>query len=159
MIDEVLSNYESNRVSSFYMHKDINSKLRLGPCWDYDSTVGFVPYAQNPNHHFRNECKFFNELGSCSKYMNMYRDNFNKYEEMIVKEVDNLTKAYTANKAAIDRNNDRWPISVYVYPMTETMSSMTTYKEHLNYLQNWVKGRCDYLSEYLNKSTNFVFNW
>lgn len=35
-VQEISGNYECNGPKSVYMYKDVNEKLKAGPCWDFD---------------------------------------------------------------------------------------------------------------------------
>lgn len=152
MLDQVFANYEIDRFSSFYLHKDKGGKLKAGPVWDFDIAAGYsIPESM---HNLRKCNTWFIPFASNNEFMSLYANRLKGYSSMIYEEGQKLYAVANKNKDAIERNNKKWPIETYIYPMNDVLSSMKTYSEQLDFLVNYVRERCYFLNMTLSKYTD-----
>ncbi len=157
ILDQVLLNYEIDRYSSFFMYKDVGGKMQLGPVWDFDCCAGYV----SPNYNFNGYTPdedglyqantYFKGLYKNAQFRELYATRLHDYRQLFITRTENLRTVALKNKDAIDRNNEKWPVSTHVHPMNDTLDSLKTYNEQLDFLIDFVKNRYGYIDEKLAK--------
>lgn len=140
LLDQMFLNFEIDRFSSFFMHKDKGGKLVAGPVWDYDLSAGYVNPDPESDLYYSNNW-FVGLANSGTEFKKMYYAKLESYGDMINAEGKKLYDVYERNKLAINRNNKIWPIKTVIYPMNDKISSLKTYKAQLDYLVNYVSAR------------------
>lgn len=149
LLDQVLSNYEIDRYSSFYLHKDKGGKLVAGPVWDYDIAAGYA--IPDPTHDLRYCNTWFTMLGHYdAEFRRLYADRLQQHTNLFKSQAQKLYEVAEKNSEAIARNNEKWGFD-YVYPMPDAISSLKTYKAQLDYFVDFVTRRVDYLNTRLEK--------
>lgn len=147
ILDQVSSNYEIDRFSSFYFHKDKGGALIAGPVWDFDMAAGY--YNVNPAHEFRYVNNWFIGLGQNSvEFRKLYADRVEKHSQLFKREAQKLADVANAHRAAIERNNKKWPISEYVSPMPPEIAALNTYKKQLDFFTDFITRRIDYVVDF-----------
>ena len=148
------------------MHKDKNSKLKMGPIWDFNLAFGNADYCNGGDsnvwaYKFNERCSgdywqvpfWWERLLEDPVYVAMVKSRWNELragafsEERILGKIDTYTN--TLNKAgAIDQNFNAWKIlGTYIWPNNYIG---TTYAEENDYLKDWVKDRLSWLDTSIN---------
>jgi hypothetical protein len=180
-LDSVIDTYlveEFNKnldvgYDSFFLYKDQGGKLTFGPIWDFDIAFG------NSNEH---DCEQTYNLYTAIDYCNHYHSNewytvlmeYKWFRQLVLErwnseEVQtifgNLSQLATdtgvAGYNSYCRNFTRWPIlGQKINRETRYITSLTSYKEHYQYLANWIAERFTWLNENLELclSQNTVTN-
>ena len=141
LMDQIFLNWEIDRASRFYLYKDVGGKLFVGPVWDFDIAAGYLD--PNPEQGYNLANPWFSPLLK-TDFQNIAAAHLISHSEMIISKVENLDLIVSQNRLSIERNNLRWPI-VYVYPMNPTLSSLTTYNEHIDFLKDFIIKRVNHL--------------
>ncbi len=159
--NEIVKNVDAG-WDSFYMYKDAGGKLFFGPMWDFDlamgnancvkgfeSWKGFNPYnVLNVN---ANSNPWFCHALSKSWFRDLVKKRWNKLQGKINGIPKTVIKEAQTNYKSYCRNFDRWDVlgkQVYIEP-TE-ISSLTTFRQHYNYLSSWLNNRTKWLTKYIN---------
>ncbi|HEX2926687.1 MAG TPA: CotH kinase family protein [Ruminiclostridium sp.] len=168
--NEIVKNVDAG-WGSFYMYKDVKGKLCFGPMWDFDlamgnanctkgcdSWQGFNPYHvlnynANSNPWFCHALtnKWFRDL--VKKRWNELKSKINELPKTVIKEAESNFKSYS-------RNFEKWDVlgkQVYIEPAQIT--ALKTFKDHYNYLSDWLANRVNWLSKYYNSKdfSNGIF--
>ena len=143
ILDEVLLNNDMGY--SFYMYKKANGKLYLGPCWDFDQSCGISShggstykgwYAGSPH-------AWYLSLIEMPRFKALVKARYNEKKADIKEVTDSLEKTVNDNSYDFAMSNyvynnfgnkKRWRTMPEIY-------SMTTYKQHVEYLKTWLTNR------------------
>lgn len=111
IINEFFANYDS-QWNSYFMHKDINEKLKLGPVWDFDQSIGnSAPHIFNPQSTAMQNGVWFNRLLSDGKFLYQMTTRYHKLRKTTLSDkhlnwfMDSVTE-YLGD--AIARDWNRW---------------------------------------------------
>ncbi len=151
ILNELFYNTEFLQHSTF-MHKDIGSKLRLGPVWDLNLTMGNTIYAQSQGNYVGwvtptrvwTERLFLDQSFS-SKFINRYLEWRQKY---ISPDYFNQTieKQASILKKAQKRDYQRWK------------SHRPTFEYNLEIakLQKWLTNRIDWIDKNISSLPKLI---
>jgi hypothetical protein len=145
MINEIMCNDEIGYVKSIYMYKDkgTNSKICMGPLWDFDHVLGFM----SPHKYFKEtdtrrksyKHPFFNRFFGDSVFRAAYKTRWNeKYtdiasiESFIDQMANTLNKSQKANYAVW-----QWIDGV-------------NYDQEISKMKVWLRNRISYLNTEIN---------
>jgi len=171
LLNEMCKNVDAYRLSSFfYKNKDSkNSKLFIGPVWDYNLAWGNSDYynaSLTPDWHLlylSNNSSFlkndmfqlpfwWKKLYADKKFQRQFAERWfalrqNEFSlSTIFNFIDSLKTV--SNEARI-RNYLRWPIlGTYVWP---NYYIGYTYDDEINYFKNWITGRFSWMDKELLK--------
>lgn len=159
-IQEFVYNVELSAPRSIFMHKDGDGKWFMGPLWDFDAgfdfdwshmetnhtfftdyretVMGSNPYKRNGNYNYVPQ--FFTNLFGCKEFVQMYKEEWNKYADSIVTRNWAVMEKYIANlnNGAMNREALRWPIS------------RKTFQDEVAKMKQWLTNRAQYMTELIN---------
>ena len=157
IINELSKNIDAYRLSTYISF--INNSINMNIIWDFDLSFGLANYNDGFNHEgFVIESKiseyipdFWNNLWNSKliqeKLINRYKelrkdilsdDNLNNYIEELYKKIN----------TSAEKNFERWEIiGQDVWPNKNNFKS---YKEEVDYLQNWILKRLNFLDSKWN---------
>ena len=92
-------------------------------------------------------------LMSCERFYSMVRERYLELQPYIVNLYEDnrlgqnqIDKLVAENRAAIERNNEMWPMDV-AYSIYE-MKPLPTYEENVMHYRDWLRRRNDFLLSY-----------
>ncbi len=157
IICELGHNVDAYRLSTFF-YKDrtsVDSLFHFGPLWDFNLAFGNVDYCESQWV----EGWSYEHSGGCSNtprwWARFLEDPY--YQDRLKCRFDSLRQTVLSTEAILhyvdstgmllqassERNYDRWPIlSRYVWP---NFFIGDTYQEELNYLQQWLIRRLEWM--------------
>lgn len=112
MINEITKNIDGGEVSS-YFYKDLGSKIKAGPLWDFDMSMGntYVEEVNEPEGFLIIDTIWFNRLFQDQFFVNRYKNIYRKYRSSIWND-NNINAmidgALIELSPAISRNNEKW---------------------------------------------------
>jgi signal peptidase I len=143
-------NFDGYAFSQFY-HKDRNGKLRMGPLWDWDLSLGNPAYAEiwRTNKWRCDEVRgespeywWFKRLFEDPDFLQRYIDRWSELRTNILAESNLLARVdRLANevRSHIEKNYDRWPRLRKRF--NPSISIGPTYEDEVTHLKNWITGR------------------
>ena len=154
IIVELCKNIDGFRISTF-MHKDRNGKVKMGPVWDYNLSLGNANY----NTGWLTSGWYGDILGSSSypwwdrlfessafrllyadRWFALRRDVF--ATDRLLATIDDYA---TLLEEPQERNFDRWRIlGSYIWP---NWYIADTYQEEIDWMKDWVAGRLAWMDE------------
>ncbi len=167
IMNELTNNGDGYRISTFFhKKKDSNGgKLFAGPLWDFNLAYGNVDYLPlnqrtdtwlYPRYGPTN----YNTMHWWARLMDDpdYNDQFvSRWKELrngafhTDSIMDDMNSMILHLGEAIDRNYERWPIiGQYVWPNYYVGK---TYEEDVEYLENWINDRLDWIDANVFLST------
>jgi CotH kinase protein len=152
LTNELVKNVDAPFVSSVYLYKDRNQKLKMGPAWDFDLAAGNVDFseARDPRGwRIRDQSLWFNRLFQDPAFAKKVRDRWNSIKRS---QIDTLP-AYVDQLAATltishQENFRRWSLTQYDWPNAVVAGS---YAGELRYLKNWLAQRIAWMDRRLNE--------
>ena len=157
IINELSKNIDAYRLSTYISF--INNSINMNIIWDFDLSFGLANYNDGFNHEgfvIESEIKeyipdFWNNLWNSKliqekliyRYKELRKDilsdeNLNNYIEKLYKKIN----------TSAEKNFERWEIlGQDVWPNKNNFKS---YKEEVDYLQNWILKRLDFLDSKWN---------
>jgi len=125
-------------------------KLKMGPIWDFDISLGNINYNGNETTDgfwIKNEI-WFSRLFEDPSFVAQVKSRFNYFynNRNLFQEKINLNSSYLYE--AQERNFNKWQIlGVYVWPNNVYFP---TYDEEITYLKNWLDERFEWLNIAIN---------
>lgn len=158
--EEIVKNLDTG-WDSYYLYKEKGGKLYLGPLWDFDLSLGNANEGEetyygiftavrkgsgggNPWYYRPMELEWFREL-VVERWDEVKESIIDKIPQSILDEGSSKYKAYA-------RNFVRWPIfGTTQNRETEAIRNLKNYKEHYEYLAEWVRQRIEWLDEFYHQ--------
>ncbi|MCR5263579.1 MAG: CotH kinase family protein [Clostridiales bacterium] len=158
--EEIVKNLDTG-WDSYYLYKEKGGKLFLGPLWDFDLSLGNANEGEetyygiftavrkgsgggNPWYYHPMSHEWFRKL-VVERWDEVKKSIIDKIPQSILDEGKSKYKAYA-------RNFVRWPIFGTVQNReTEAITKLKNYREHYEYLAEWVKNRIDWLDEFYHQ--------
>ncbi len=160
LINELAHNADAYRISTF-MHKDRGGKLKMGPVWDFNLSLGndeqdfrqspetwIYQYNQNLPGDLWLVPFWWTRLADDPMFRSRVKE---RWEELRAGDwsnsslhqlVTDLTEPLIED-GAVDRNFDRWPVlGQHVYGNYQTYE---TYEEEVQYLSDWLDQRLTWM--------------
>ena len=149
MVDQVFTNWEANRLSSFYMYKEKGGKLSLGPVWDFDLAVGFSP--GQPRNAFVTENYWFMCLMDMPQFKANFKARYAQLSSQIAQIFDDIAYVQENHYLAINHNYEKWDVTEVIHPENHPyggtpMQYFTTYKEHAAFVETFLRDRVQFLN-------------
>lgn len=158
--EEIVKNLDTG-WDSYYLYKEKGGKLFLGPLWDFDLSLGNANEGEetyygiftavrkgsgggNPWYYRPMEIEWFRKL-VVERWDEVKESIIDKIPQSILDEGSSKYKAYA-------RNFVRWQIfGTTQNRETEAIRNLRTYKEHYEYLAEWVRQRIEWLDEFYHQ--------
>jgi hypothetical protein len=168
LLTELFQNFDGYRIST-YLQKDRGEKLKMGPIWDFDLSLGSKGFCHNMNkenqnywifeynkycgadpwvvpfwwHRLLKDKLFVEKLNS--RWNNLRQNEFS--EVVLIQKIYNHSN-FLKNTKAIERNFDRWKILNKRIEPNETKGS---YDQEVVLIIDWLKQRLVWMDKELPK--------
>ena len=155
LTEEIVKNLDS-QWDSFYLYKDVGSKLFFGPVWDFDLSLG------NANEGAEEYTDIFvgNGRGSGGSlgtwfavammqdwFRQLVQDKWNEVYDSICEMPEFIRDEGKTGLRSYERNFEKWQIFGTVQNReTYHITSLTNYTEHYEYLAQWLTNRLEWLN-------------
>lgn len=112
MINEITKNIDGGEVST-YFYKDIGRKIKAGPIWDFDMSLGNtnIKDVDNPSGFLMLDRIWYDRFFQDEFFANQYKRIYRSYRKSIWSDENiNLliNQSFLELEPAIQRNNDKW---------------------------------------------------
>ena len=145
LINEICKNSDAVFYTSCFMHKTRAGKLKMGPVWDFDISLGNVDYVTNydPEGFWIKQVKWYNRLLMDPAFVERVKERFDYFYSRrydIIMHINDDAK-YLRRSAA--ENNNRWgTLYNYTWPNYDIWGS---YENEVQWLKNWLLQRFEWL--------------
>ena len=151
LINEITKNNDAIFFSSVYMNYIPGGKLKMGPIWDYDISLGNINYNGNEttDGFWIKNATWYSRLFEDPNFVTKVKSRFNYFynNRDLFQEHINSNSLYLNQSQ--ERNFYKWPIlGTYIWPNNVYFS---TYDEEVIYLKEWLDQRLDWLNNNLNE--------
>lgn len=141
--------------SSIYMYKDkgADSKLHMGPVWDYDIYIGNGEAEVN-NIWMVTWVPWLKELwGQSWSFKTQFQSRWKEISingDIVQKNlIDRIDYYKNMLQSAQKRNFERWPILTLNTNFTGSRTPSGTWEEEVDYLKDWLIRRKEYLDSWI----------
>lgn len=143
IIHEITKNSESAWSSSCYLNYVPGEKLKMGPVWDFDLSLG-NNYAARPTSGFViKDAGWYSRLFQDSIFVECVKERFDYFYLQKSEFIATIEQHASDIDGAQQRNFIKWPIlGVWVWP---NAVSFTEYEHEVSYLSDWFSDRMDWL--------------
>ena len=156
LLTELFQNFDGYRIST-YLQKESGDKLKMGPIWDFDLSLGskgFCYTMNKENHNFwifeyNNYCGddlwvvpfWWHRLLQDKLFVEKLNTRWNslrqyEFSEVVMIQNINIQVNYLKNTKAVERNFDRWRILNKTMEPNETKGS---HDQAVELIKNWLK--------------------
>lgn len=143
IIHEITKNSESAWSSSCYLNYLPGEKLKMGPVWDFDLSLGNNYGARSTEGLVINGAGWYSRLFQDSNFVEIVKDRFDYFYSQKNQFIATIDQHASDIDAAQERNFIKWPIlGVWVWP---NAVSFTEYEHEVSYLSDWFSDRMDWL--------------
>ncbi|MEI6132121.1 MAG: CotH kinase family protein [Bacillota bacterium] len=160
IVEELFKNLDSGFFASCFMHKDVGGKLKMGPVWDFDSSLG------NHDDTYFNSPTGWTWSGANWLY-SVARDNVNtsstgtglarlkaRWKEIKATKIDTMftliDKTTEMIRPSFKENFDLWKIQgTYVWPNSPEIAAATTLDQQVTILKTWLATRIAWMNSQL----------
>lgn len=150
IVQELVKNVDVG-FSSINIYKLPGGKIKLGPLWDFDLSIGnadyidYSPYNWYGMTQYKN--RWFRLMMAIPEIRQMFKDRYIEiYYDYIPKLLDSIDVMSEAMVPFAQRNFNRWQIlNQYVWPNPPGMVNATTYEGQIEYLTKYFKDRSDWM--------------
>lgn len=144
MVNEITKNIDGGEVSSFF-YKDIGQKIKAGPLWDFDMSLGNtnIEAIDDPTGFLMLETIWYERFFQDEYFVEKYKSIYKRYRNTIWNDENiNLLidEAVLEMGPAIERNNEKW------YPK----DTMEDYVEEVEKLRSFLITRLNWIDDNLN---------
>ncbi|MDE6758936.1 MAG: CotH kinase family protein [Clostridia bacterium] len=153
LIDE-LTNTADGAISSFYLYYDNrDGKIYRGPIWDYDASCGNAAYwgINEPTYLRASLIFWYNRLLQFDEFKQLVKARLVEISSnsLLINFLDSKYDELMSCSNSFNRNFDKWDMvlgqSNLTHWNTEIIISITTWKEQVDYLMEWLKCSLDYM--------------
>ena len=144
IVHEITKNAESAWGSSCYMNYVPGEKLKMGPIWDFDRSLGNDYRSRSTEGFVIKGAGWYNRLFQDSNFVALVKVRFNHFYAQKDQFIADMNQHASFIEGAQERNFVKWPIlGVWVWP---NAVSFTEYDHEVDYLSDWFSDRMDWLA-------------
>ena len=151
LINEITKNNDANFHLGVYMNIVPGEKLKMGPVWDFDISLGNINYNGNERAEgfWIKKALWISRLFEDPNFVTNVKYRFNYFYENRNAMYDKINSNYTYLYNSQDENYSKWPtLGIYVWP---NYVYFDTYDEEVDYLIKWLNGRLEWLNTAINE--------
>ena len=151
LINEITKNNDAIFFSSVFMNYIPGGKLKMGPVWDYDISLGNINFNNNEttDGFWIKNATWYARLFEDPNFVSKVKSRFNYFynnKNIFLEQIDSSALSLSQAQA---RNFSTWPIlGTYVWPNNVYF---LTYNEEVVYLKEWLNERLEWLNVNLNE--------
>ena len=165
LVEEITKNLDCG-YDSFYLYRNVGGKLTFGPLWDFDNSLGNANegteryqylYAAY-NERFQSNPWFYTIMKQ-EWFRERVLERWDEIEQLWAGLSDMVISEAKAGYNSYCRNFECWDLfGKKLNRETEQITSLKNYKEHYEFLAQWIDLRIEWLDEFFH-SDAFIENW
>ena len=144
LINEITKNNDTFYSSSF-MNISPDGKLKMGPLWDYDISLGNINYNNNQSYEgfYAKNTIWIARMFEDPEFVSLVKDRFNYFKSKKNDIFININENADYLKYSVVENNNKWQtLYKYTWPNYAIWGS---YNNEVQYLKNWIEKRFNWL--------------
>ena len=159
ILQEFMKNIDVGWSSFFMFIEEDYGKMYFGPPWDFDLTAGNDHrldngswdgiYVGDRQSGFDQRHRWFPILIEYDWFRRLVQNMWEEKKDEIIAYVDEVYQFGKDNIKSFNRNFERWPIWGWrINQEPEHIMALNTYGQHIDYLNEWLHARFEWLDEY-----------
>jgi len=151
LINEITKNNDAIFYSSVYMNYAPGGKLKMGPVWDYDISLGNINYNGNEatDGFWIKNATWYSRLFEDPNFVTKVKSRFNYFYNNRDLFQEHINSNSLRLNQSQERNFHKWPIlGTFIWPNNVYF---LTYDEEVIYLKEWLDERLEWLNVNLNE--------
>lgn len=156
LVNEITKNCDASFNTSCYMNKTRNGKLKMGPLWDFDVSLGNY-FTDREDLKFLNETDGFHVIDhfwykrfakdpAFKATVKERYDNYYNHKADIMAHIDSVAMEI---KSSVIINNRKW--EVLCYRQSDISEVEESFFNEVEYLKTWLSERMDWLKSAFDK--------
>ena len=163
LVNEIAKNNDACWFSSVYMYFDpSDSKIHMGPLWDFDIGFGNVNYnaCDSTEDYWIKNSGWHSRLFTDENFVAAVKKRWSEKKDLLTtiasagatdvtsgtEEVTTISDFTAALSSDTELNFTVWPIlGAYVWPNADGYADRTSYQSEVCYLKNWLTARITWL--------------
>ncbi|HHU28622.1 TPA: hypothetical protein GXZ54_05615, partial [bacterium] len=156
IVQELFKNVDMG-FASVFMYKEKGGKLKFGPLWDFDLSIGNADYIDySPYNWFSQDNSgnpWFNSLMKHPTFKKQFTKRFNEVKNTIIQDlIDSVDIIGRDLYEHASNNFERWKtLGKYDWPNPPKVVAASTYDEQIYYVKNYLIERVKWMDYVLNE--------
>lgn len=145
LINEITKNNDATMFSSCYLNIRPGEKLKMGPLWDFDISLGNINYNNNelPTGWWIADAAWFKQLLKDPAFKEQVRTRFNYFKSKKEDIFTNINNNAAYLKWSVIENDNRW--NTFYNQTWPNYAVWGNYNNEVQYMKNWLNARFDWL--------------
>lgn len=151
LISEITKNADGNYLTSCYMNLKRGSKLKMGPLWDFDLSLGDYPWpgskaseVNNPEGYYIKNVAWYSRLFEDPSFVNKVKERFSVYYGNKQNMLDHIDTRASLLIEKVVEDNKQWG-SITNNTLSTKEEVMTAYQGKVEELKTWLSTRLEWL--------------
>ncbi|MCH5179521.1 MAG: CotH kinase family protein [Prevotellaceae bacterium] len=157
IINELAKNADAIFFTSCYMYFTPNSKLKMGPLWDFDIAFGGYPWpwektyeiANNPEGFYINSATWYQRLFADPAFVVKVKERFAWYYDNRQRIYDHIDQTAEQIEEYIVADNQLW--GTITPTDSEAAQTLALWHEHIDNMKQWIESRFTWLHQNLSQ--------
>lgn len=151
LINEFTKNRDARFENSCYLYYDpSDSKMDMGPIWDFDISCGNNSYPGNSTpdgYWIRTEAAWYKRLMEDPYFVQKVVSRWNQKQDALARSFDSIYSLSREIKSASELDDKAWrKIGHYQWPHATGWQKRRTYDAEVDYFMDWIKARRDWIN-------------
>lgn len=152
LVMEITKNADAPFYTSCYMNLSRNGKLKMGPIWDFDLSIGGYPYSWNPSEagninnvegFYIKNASWIRRMFNDPAFISAVKERFDMYYKNKGAIIAHIEEIAEKNKQSAIANNKQW--GTLCDKNSSAITVEASYDEQVNYVINWLSSRMEWL--------------
>jgi len=153
IVNELFMSVDAPMLTSVYMYKDAGGKLKMGPVWDFDLSMGLAGFRKGTRTEglYVGMAPWFSRLLEDPAFVQKVEEKWAQIRENnIIEELyKGIEEKYEYLKNSQKENFKVWNIiGRYVWPEPRDVKPRKSYDEEVQYLKNWLSQRVQWFDSF-----------
>ena len=155
IFNEITKSVDSPMLTSVYLYKDVDSKLCMGPVWDFDLSMGNsgMRLGYLTEGLYVGKAPWFARLLEDPAFLEKIAERWDELKDTAMKNIfTNIDKYYAEIYLSQKINFRIWPIlGKWVWPERDDIEPLKNYKAEVEYLREFLTKRIAWFDETFGK--------
>lgn len=146
LVNEITKNNDAVFYSSVYMNKTIDGKLKMGPVWDFDISLGNVNYNSNWDYQgfWIKNAPWISRMFEDPEFVQLVKERYSVLYNDRNRIIGHIAEKADHLKYSVIEDNNKWQT---LYNATwPNYAIMGNYDNEVQYLKDWLLKRMDWLN-------------
>ena len=146
LINEITKNNDAVFHSSCYMNLKRGGKLKMGPLWDFDISIGNIDYNGNyiPEGLWIKQVPWYARLFEDPEFVAKVKERFRYFYSMREEIIQEINDKAEYLRYSVEENENRWhTFYTYTWPNYDITGN---YMNEVQHMKDWLNTRFEWLN-------------